>query len=91
MSSLFFPSSPLIPSHSHSSHFPSRPLLQSVIGRHAPQFMGNAEHDSQELLAFLLDGLHEDLNQVIDKPYVDMSIDIEGREDQVCGESVLNG
>ena len=62
-----------------------------MIGRHAPQFMGYAQHDSQELLAFLLDGLHEDLNQVIDKPYVDMSIDIEGREDQVCGESVLAG
>ena len=62
-----------------------------MIGRHAPQFMGYAQHDSQELLAFLLDGLHEDLNQVIDKPYVDMSIDIEGREDQVCGGSVLNG
>ena len=45
-----------------------------MIGKHAPQFVGNAQHDSKEFLAFLLDGLHEDLNQVRDKPYVDMSI-----------------
>lgn len=28
----------------------------------APQFDGGSQHDSQELLAFLLDALHEDLN-----------------------------
>jgi len=38
---------------------------------HAPQFSGYAQHDSQELLAFLLDGLHEDLNRVLKKPYVE--------------------
>ena len=27
-----------------------------------------AQQDSQELLIFLLDGLYEDLNQIIDKP-----------------------
>ncbi|KAF8318779.1 UCH-domain-containing protein [Clavulina sp. PMI_390] len=41
------------------------------IGLHAPQFSGYAQHDSQELLAFLLDGLHEDLNRVLKKPYVE--------------------
>ena len=41
------------------------------------------QHDSQELLAFLLDGLHEDLNQVLKKPYVDMDIKSEGRKDKV--------
>lgn len=29
------------------------------------------QHDSQELLAFLLDGLHEDLNRVLKKPFVE--------------------
>lgn len=38
---------------------------------HAPAFSGYAQHDSQELLAFLLDGLHEDLNRVLKKPYVE--------------------
>ena len=30
----------------------------------APQFGGSDQHDSQEFLSFLLDGLHEDLNRV---------------------------
>jgi ubiquitin carboxyl-terminal hydrolase 4/11/15 len=28
------------------------------------------QHDSQEFLGFMLDGLHEDLNRVTEKPYV---------------------
>ncbi|KAG8958696.1 CSN-associated deubiquitinating enzyme Ubp12 [Tulasnella sp. 419] len=40
------------------------------ISRHAPSFSGYAQHDTQELLAFLLDGLHEDLNRIVKKPYV---------------------
>ncbi|KAG8910438.1 CSN-associated deubiquitinating enzyme Ubp12, partial [Tulasnella sp. 408] len=41
------------------------------ISRHAPSFSGYAQHDTQELLAFLLDGLHEDLNRILKKPYVE--------------------
>ena len=54
-----------------------------MIGRHAPQFSGYAQQDSHELLAFLLDGLHEDLNLVKKKPYVDMDIKTEERDDGV--------
>ncbi len=39
------------------------------LERFAPQFSGWQQHDSHELLAFLLDGLHEDLNRVTKKPY----------------------
>ncbi|KAH9983664.1 hypothetical protein BJV77DRAFT_1062378 [Russula vinacea] len=35
---------------------------------HAPQFGGSEQHDSQEFLSFLLDGLHEDLNRILNKP-----------------------
>jgi ubiquitin carboxyl-terminal hydrolase 8 len=35
---------------------------------HAAQFRGSDQHDSQEFLSFLLDGLHEDLNRVLHKP-----------------------
>ena len=59
-----------------------------MIGKHAPQFSGFQQHDSHELLAFLLDGLHEDLNLVRKKPYVDMDIKTEERNDAVsngCG------
>jgi len=34
-------------------------------------FSGYQQHDSQEFLNFLLDGLHEDLNRVIKKPFVE--------------------
>ena len=36
----------------------------------APQFRGSDQHDAQEFLGFLLDGLHEDLNYVVYKPKV---------------------
>ena len=43
------------------------------LGRFAPQFQGYGQQDSQELLAFLLDGLHEDLNRIKRKPYVEVN------------------
>ncbi|KAJ1961157.1 hypothetical protein IWQ62_003962, partial [Dispira parvispora] len=43
-----------------------------TIGRFAPQFSGYQQHDAPEFLAFLLDGLHEDLNRIIQKPYREM-------------------
>lgn len=36
--------------------------------------MGFSQHDSQELLSILLETLHEDLNQVTSKPYVEYNI-----------------
>jgi ubiquitin C-terminal hydrolase len=39
-----------------------------VLGKYAPRFTGYRQQDSQELLAFLLDGLHEDLNRIMNKP-----------------------
>ncbi|THG19923.1 hypothetical protein TEA_011268 [Camellia sinensis var. sinensis] len=51
------------------------------LARFAPQFSGYNQHDSQELLAFLLDGLHEDLNRVKHKPYI-KSRDADGRPDE---------
>ena len=38
--------------------------FKSALSHFAPQFGGYSQQDSQELLAFLLDGLHEDLNRV---------------------------
>lgn len=60
--------------------------FKTQVGRYAPQFVGYAQHDSQELLAFLLDGLHEDLNLVREKPYVDMTVNTEGRSDKEVAE-----
>jgi len=57
-------------------------MLQTQVGRFAPQFSGYQQQDSQELLAFLLDGLHEDLNRVKKKPYLELK-DANGRPDSV--------
>ena len=56
--------------------------LRWTIGKYQPAFSSFQQQDSQELLAFLLDGLHEDLNRVTDKPYVELK-DSEGRPDMV--------
>ncbi|KAI0629147.1 cysteine proteinase [Trametes polyzona] len=45
--------------------------FKQTLQRFAPQFSGYQQHDSQEFVAFLLDGLHEDLNRVLKKPYVE--------------------
>lgn len=55
---------------------------QTQVGRFAPQFSGYQQQDSHELLAFLLDGLHEDLNRIRKKPYIQLK-DANGRPDKV--------
>lgn len=48
--------------------------FKHTLGRWAPQFEGFNQHDTHELLAFLLDGLHEDLNRISGKkPYVEVT------------------
>nr|XP_033777792.1 ubiquitin carboxyl-terminal hydrolase 32 isoform X1 [Geotrypetes seraphini] len=64
--------------------------LRWTIAKYAPRFNGFQQQDSQELLAFLLDGLHEDLNRVHDKPYVELK-DSNGRPDwEVAAEAWEN-
>ncbi|CAO1618164.1 unnamed protein product [Parajaminaea phylloscopi] len=48
--------------------FVSPVTFREAISRFAQVFRGYDQHDSQEFLSFLLDGLHEDLNRVIHKP-----------------------
>ena len=49
-------------------HFLSPVTFRENICRVAPQFRGSEQHDAQEFLGFLLDGLHEDCNYVVKKP-----------------------
>eukprot|EP00057_Strongylocentrotus_purpuratus_P014458 XP_011668932.1 PREDICTED: ubiquitin carboxyl-terminal hydrolase 19 [Strongylocentrotus purpuratus] len=63
----------------HKSIAPSK--LKSIISAKASQFMGFAQHDAQEFMAFLLDGLHEDINRIRKKPYT-QTIDSDGRHDE---------
>lgn len=43
------------------------PFREALI-KFAPQFKGKEQHDSQEFLNFLLDGVHEDCNLIIKRP-----------------------
>ncbi|KAI5820883.1 hypothetical protein BZA77DRAFT_300177 [Pyronema omphalodes] len=45
--------------------------FKGTIGRFGPAFSGYQQQDTQEFLAFLLDGMHEDLNRIKQKPYVE--------------------
>ncbi|KAL9064844.1 MAG: hypothetical protein Q9157_007685 [Trypethelium eluteriae] len=45
--------------------------LKSTIGRCQPLFSGYGQQDSQEFLSFLLDAIHEDLNRIHKKPYME--------------------
>uniref|UniRef100_A0A8C4IKP0 Ubiquitin carboxyl-terminal hydrolase n=1 Tax=Dicentrarchus labrax TaxID=13489 RepID=A0A8C4IKP0_DICLA len=60
-------------------------VFKTKVGHFASQFLGYQQHDSQELLSFLLDGLHEDLNRVKNKEYIELR-DAAGRPDQVMAE-----
>lgn len=45
--------------------------LKRAIAVHAEQFQGFGQHDAHELLNYMLDGIHEDLNLVKRKEYVE--------------------
>jgi len=61
--------------------------IKQTISQFAPQFANLLQHDSQEFCSFLMDGIHEDLNRVKIKPYVE---DVEARgqlDDSVACET----
>jgi ubiquitin carboxyl-terminal hydrolase 4/11/15 len=62
MNQIFSPSSP-------SCIAPKE--FKNTIGRFNSSFSGYQQQDTQEFLAFLLDGLHEDLNRITKKPYTE--------------------
>lgn len=68
-------------SGAHSCQAPRE--FKLAVGRFAPQFSGFQQQDCQELMAFLLDGLHEDLNRITQKPYIEISTEIDKRPDKV--------
>ncbi|CUM63100.1 uncharacterized protein PRCAT00000666001 [Priceomyces carsonii] len=55
------------PSNKASSVAPRE--FKSTIGHYSSMFLGYLQQDSQELLSWLLDALHEDLNRIHNKPY----------------------
>ena len=50
---------PIVPRH-----------FKATVGRVCEQFSGFDQQDAQEFLAFCIDGLHEELNLRMKKPYI---------------------
>ncbi|KFD53791.1 hypothetical protein M513_05297 [Trichuris suis] len=60
--------------------------FKCTVGRFQPMFSGFQQQDAQELMAFLLDGLHEDLNRIKRKPYVEAK-EMENEADEILAEN----
>ncbi|KAJ3171843.1 ubiquitin carboxyl-terminal hydrolase [Geranomyces variabilis] len=58
------------PDDARNASYAPRPF-KSTIGKFNSMFAGYSQQDSQELLGFLVDGLHEDLNRIKQKPYIE--------------------
>merc|ERR1739838_785177 len=69
----------LVWSGNFRSHAPTK--LKSMMSIKANQFSGFAQHDAQEFMVELLDGLHEDLNRIKKKPYIAEPPDLDGWTD----------
>ena len=60
--------------------------LKRTLGSRISRFSGYGQQDSAELVNYLLDLIHEDLNRVQQKPYVEMSEDMTRPEHVVAKE-----
>lgn len=58
-------------------------MLQKTICTLKSQYIGSEQHDSQEFLSFLLDGIHEDLNRVLARPPPKSSIQQHEEEEEL--------
>ncbi|GMS93064.1 hypothetical protein PENTCL1PPCAC_15240, partial [Pristionchus entomophagus] len=67
-------------SHNHKMLYLESSTMVFSIGKFVPLFSGFHRQDAQELLAALLDGLHEDLNRIKTKPYIEETDPLKGME-----------
>jgi len=54
-----------------NSQFISPWDIKNLIGRYNHTFIGHAQQDSHEFISTFLDCLHEDLNKITEKPYIE--------------------
>mmetsp|Transcript_4923 Transcript_4923/g.7180 ORF Transcript_4923/g.7180 Transcript_4923/m.7180 type:complete len:655 (+) Transcript_4923:778-2742(+) len=69
----------------HKNACMSPTTLKRAVAVFAPRFAGVSQHDAMEFLAYLLDGLHEDLNRVKNAPYVEMPDATTGQRLSISG------
>ncbi len=72
--------------YSNSSNAVYPRNFKNSLGKHAEQFMGYDQHDSQELATYLLDALHEDTNRITKKPYVEKPEQGENESDALAAD-----
>lgn len=73
--------------HNSSIH-PSN--FRNIFIRFAKQFAGYSQHDSHEMLTFMLDGLHEDLNRNKEKKYFEVKEQKEDESDESASQRFLS-
>lgn len=67
----------------HVSVKPTR--IKDAVTEKAPQFQGYSQHDAQEFSAYILDLLHEDVNIVKKKPFIELA-EANGRSDKIVAK-----
>lgn len=60
--------------------------LKSKVEKTASQFKGYEQHDSQEFISYMLDGLHEDLNRIKKKPYMEIDTDTKISDEELSAK-----
>jgi ubiquitin carboxyl-terminal hydrolase 19 len=64
--------------------FSPRKLLE-IVAKRSKYFSGNSQHDTHEFMSYLIDGLHEDLNRVREKPVTE-PVEMEDYPDREVAE-----
>jgi len=76
-------------SNAHEALAPAE--LKALIGQKRPEFGGYQQQDAQELLIFLLDGLHEDVNRAAYPREVVSEVESNSRPDDVVAQEAWDG
>mmetsp|Transcript_18347 Transcript_18347/g.25417 ORF Transcript_18347/g.25417 Transcript_18347/m.25417 type:complete len:81 (-) Transcript_18347:853-1095(-) len=63
--------------------------LKKVVGSRVSRFSGFGQQDAAELINYVLDLMHEDLNRIKKKPYIEMSEE-PNRSDEVVSAEFWN-
>ncbi|KAG1459781.1 hypothetical protein G6F56_006087 [Rhizopus delemar] len=62
-------------------------MFKKTFEKFSSHFSGYEQQDSQEFLGFLLDGLHEDMNKITNKPYVEIpDFEDESQADEIADQ-----
>eukprot|EP00826_Nyctotherus_ovalis_P037445 TRINITY_DN3411_c0_g2_i9.p1 TRINITY_DN3411_c0_g2~~TRINITY_DN3411_c0_g2_i9.p1 ORF type:complete len:986 (+),score=268.04 TRINITY_DN3411_c0_g2_i9:116-3073(+) len=62
-------------------------FFKRAVGSFRAVFSSHSQQDSQELITAVLDGLHEDLNRVCQKPYVEFATSNDPAKDAIAADS----